>query len=168
MINTYKIGRVTYTQTELTWGQDKQIIALFAGAMGVIPDEEDLSLENLKTVLLRYDLMAEFMGIILKPKWDFAYLWNRTVMAIKIVTGKKRGSLRQVDMTPAHNSEIGQIFEDFFLSNKQLVKKLSELDTALGLMVRTAMTAKEANENLKTSASTQTQTGKSATTPTPS
>jgi hypothetical protein len=66
----YKIGRVKYTQDELTWRQDKILINLYDKLISLSQSNEDLTLLQLQKLLTKYDLLGEFFAIILKHKFS--------------------------------------------------------------------------------------------------
>lgn len=138
----YRIGRVTYTQEELTWGQTKRLVALLSRAMGRMVDDEVLSIENLVPLLSRYDLIGEALGIALRPRRNGWYWIDRAGLLLRLITRRRGGSLRQVRLDAAANTLVGQVFEDFFFINAPLLKRLTALDGALTWAVQ-AMTTRE-------------------------
>ena len=134
----YKIGRVKYTQDELTWKQDKILISLYDKLISLSQSNEDLTLMQLQKLLTKYDLLGEFFAIILKPKISFYYLMLKSRLIFKIIFQLKKGSLKQINIDAASNSLIAKIFEDFFLLNRTLIEKLTSLSDSLGLIAQTA------------------------------
>ena len=136
-IKEYKIGKVKYTQDELTWRQDKILIDLYDKLISLSQSNEDLTLMQLQKLLTKYDLLGEFFAIILKHKFSFAYIILRISLIFKVVFRIKKGSLKQINIDAASNSLIAKIFEDFFLLNKPLITRLSSLGNSLDLIAKT-------------------------------
>jgi hypothetical protein len=135
----YKIGGITYVQTELTWGQDKAILKLLNRASGKFDGKEQLnvSAKNAFELLSKYDLLGEFWGIVLQPKKSLPYYLHRGKFYLLWIFRIRRGSPRQVDLSAASNSLIKEMFEDFFLLNKMLMKKLAGLNDVLNWIMNT-------------------------------
>jgi len=125
----YEIAGVKYEQTELTWQKDKKLIQLYNQIQSTAFKNEELRLKDLQPLLLKYNLLNRFFAIILKPKFGFKYLFSGKWIS------RLTGSL---NLDHATNSQIGQIFQDFFLLNQQFATKLKELGTALGLIATEA------------------------------
>jgi hypothetical protein len=121
----YKIGRLTYIQSELTLKKDYQLIELYNQLMkGPLKDEE-IRLKDLQIMLTRHNRLEQFFKIILKPKYDFNYLFSfRWILY----------ALGRVNIANIPNSLLRKIFEDFFLFNKPLITKLTGLGNILELM----------------------------------
>ena len=115
----YKIGRITYFQTELNWKNDRKIFNLFR-KFGVLPDDTEVSAANLQEVLTKGDILGEFLGIILRPKKSlFYFLQSLKIWILRHIFRRPIPSPFVVaDLAP--NSLIGQIFNDFFLLNRPL------------------------------------------------
>lgn len=111
---TYRIGRLTYTQSELTWKKDMVLFELLKTGLGIADNDEDLTLLKLQGLLVKYNLMGEFLAIILDPKRDFFYYLFRVLSPFK-----------KIHFETATNSTIGTIFEDFFFLNKTLLSRLT-------------------------------------------
>lgn len=123
---TYKIGRISYSQGELTWGQDKALVKLYNSVSNSGFKSAELRLKDLQPLLTKYGLLDKFFGIILKPKFNLVYL-----LSFKWITYFSQG---KIELDAASNSQIGQIFSDFFLLNKKFVNKLTEYMSTLGLI----------------------------------
>lgn len=144
----YKIGRATYIQRELTWKQDGQIMRMIGRAAGRFNANDILEIqaEKVITFLTRYNLLGEFFGIVLTPVKDVWYYFDRgktlALWALRI----RRGSWRQISIDDAPNSLIGEMMEDFFLSNSSLMKKLSGLENSFASIAKMAMQEKGSKE----------------------
>ncbi len=125
----YKIGRIWWTQEELTWKQDKQLAALFNRLRQAADGEEEISIDNTMRLLLKHDLLKAFLAIILRPK-------NRFLRLLPI----------RPRVNVLSNSQINEIREDFFLSNKTVLTKLSGFGNVLAYLSR-AMETLEKQKN---------------------
>ena len=125
----YKIGGISYLQTELTWKNDKKLIALYGRVHSVAFKQEELRLKDLQPLLAKYNLLNHFFGIILRPQLSFRY-----IVSFKWASYR----LGKISLDHATNSEIGQIFQDFFLLNRAFGTKLKEWANALGLIATEA------------------------------
>jgi hypothetical protein len=148
----YRIGKITYYQTELTWGQDKRIMELLNRASGKFngSDQLKVSAKTAFELLSKYDLLGEFWGIVLIPDKPLPYYFHRCKFLLGRLLKNKRGSLREIDLSDAPNSLIKEMFDDFFLLNKLLMKKLSGLNSVLDLIAKT-METKENSKSPSTS-----------------
>jgi len=121
----YRIGHLTYFQEELTYGQDKKLLKFYNSIRNKSFKNEELKLKDLPEILEKYNLLDSFFGILLKPKWNLVYLlsfkWIRYLLYGQIAIDK------------AKNTEIGEIFNDFFLWNRKYVTILKEYLNTLGL-----------------------------------
>jgi len=117
---TYKIGGVTYTQSELTWGQDKKIMALAQKAQVKLSGKEEITFAAIPDILRKQDLLARFLSLVLKPRFSPALIWM-------VLRNALRGNFGRLNVDKATNSQIQKIFDDFFLLNKPLIEKLSSL-----------------------------------------
>jgi hypothetical protein len=128
----YTIGGITYFHRELTWGQDKAILALLNKVSGKFDGKDSLnvSAKNAFELLQKHDLLEEFWGIVLWPKKTFRYWAEHGGRLLNPFTWR-RGFLRRVDLSDASNSFIREMFEDFFLFNNSLMKKLLSLSDGL-------------------------------------
>ena len=124
-VETYKIGRITYTQSELTLKKDFKLIEMYNSLISGPLKDQELRLKDLQVLLTRQNRLNYFFGIILKPKIDAAY-----IISFKWI-GYARG---MVAIGEISNSLLVKIFDDFFLFNKALITKLSELGNILELM----------------------------------
>lgn len=150
---TYKIGRVTYSQEELTWGQDKKIVALYNKAMSKLSGNDNITLAAIPELLIKYDLIGEFFGIFLQPYKNMAWYMDRLKFYFKWILGRRRGTWKQLNMDAAGNKQIEQMFDDFFLLNRKLIEKLSSLGNGLSMI---AKTLKENPEKIPSSNTSQT------------
>jgi hypothetical protein len=128
----YKIGGITYYHRELTWGQDKAILALLNKVSGKFDGKDSLNIsaKNAFELLQKHDLLEEFWGIVLWPKKSFRYWAEHGGRLLNPFTWR-RGFLRRVNLSDASNTFIREMFEDFFLLNKSLMKKLLSLSDGL-------------------------------------
>lgn len=126
----YKIGGIVFEQTELTWKQDKQLVQLYNKVSSAAFKNEELKLKDLQPLLVRYNLLNHFFGIILRPRFSVRFLISFKWFKYYI--------FKQLNLDNATNSKIGQIFEDFFLLNQAFGNKLKELGKALGLIATEA------------------------------
>ena len=131
----YKIGHIIYIQGELTWAQDKALIGIYNSVSNKAFKNEELKLKELQGLLMKYNLLNHFFGIILKPKITLTF-----ILSLKWI---KYLFKKQISLNVATNSQIAQIFSDFFLLNKKFVNKLTELTNALGLIATQAQVMKE-------------------------
>lgn len=121
----YKIGHLTYTQSELTLKKDYQLIELYNKLIeGPLKDEE-IKLRDLQIMLTRHNRLEQFFRVILRPKYDIIYLLSFKWIAYA------RG---RVNIANIPNSMLAKVFEDFFLFNKALITKLTGLGNILELM----------------------------------
>ena len=121
----YKIGRITYTQSELTLKKDYQLIKMYNDLMGGPAKDEEIRLKDLQVLLTRHKKLNSFLGIILKPKFDIYF-----ILSFKWI-GYARG---RIDIRHIPNSMLGKLFDDFFLFNKALMTKLTGLGNILESM----------------------------------
>jgi hypothetical protein len=128
----YKIGGITYEHKELTWGQDKAILALLNRVSGKFDakDSLNISAKNAFALLQKHDLLEEFWGIVLWPKKSFKYWVEHGGRLLNPFTWR-RSFRSRVNLSDASNSFIREMFEDFFLLNKSLMKKLLSLSDDL-------------------------------------
>ena len=118
--NRYKIGNIIYYQTELTWEQDKKLIALAKKAQVKLNANDKLTIGEIPNLLQRHDLLAQFLSHVLIPKIGISYIIARIFWAC-------RGQFERVNINKATNTQIEKIFNDFFLLNRMLIEKLSGL-----------------------------------------
>ena len=124
-IEKYKIGRLIYTQSELTLKKDYQLIELYNQLMeGPLKDEE-IRLRDLQAMLTRHNRLEQFFKIILSPKYDFNYIFSFRWIGY---------AMGRVNIANIPNSLLTKVFEDFFLFNKPLITKLTGLGNILELM----------------------------------
>jgi hypothetical protein len=117
----YKIGWVTYYQEELTLKADKQIFEMIKNASDRFGGDEQLTIGNALTLLVKYEILHQFLHIILKPKKDFWYYANFLRAGAKFLT---TGKWQPISFEKLSNSETKQIIDDFFLLNQWLVNQL--------------------------------------------
>ena len=133
--------RLPYRIKELTWGQDKALTRLVV-KLSAKAGESEITLKDLPKLLVRHDLLAEFFGIILTPQyWNPGFYLTRVKAFFKWLAGRQ--SLRAVNVDHITNSEIEELFEDFFLRNKTFLTKLGNFGNALGLIAKTLMEEKK-------------------------
>jgi len=125
----YEIGGIKYEQTELTWKKDKKLIALYNRVHSAAFKKEELRLKDLQPLLVKYNLLNRFFGIILRPKITFKY-----ILLLKFIPYW----MGIINLEDATNTQIAKIFEDFFLLNQKFGIKLKELGNALGLIASEA------------------------------
>jgi hypothetical protein len=116
--HSYKIGNLTYYQTELTWEQDKKLIDLAKKAQVKLTANDKLTIGEIPGILSKHDLLSAFLSHVLKPKRGISYLWDRIKRAL-------RGNFERVSVNKATNTQIEKIFQDFFLLNRMLIERLS-------------------------------------------
>lgn len=149
----YKVGRIKYIQQELTWGQDKKLIAMYQKMATPELKAEEFRMRDIPRILAKYNLVEKFMGIILSPVWTIRYLlsfkWVRYYL------------FKEIGIDSAANSVNRKIFEDFFLLNKDLVTKLTEFENVLALIAEKATEM----EDLKTKKSQKHTTSRKTTSP---
>jgi len=125
----YKIGRLIYIQKELTWADDKKLVKLYNSVSGIAFRNEEIKLSDLQPLLSKYNLLDAFFGIILSPKITALYL-----ISFKWIDYLFR---KKISINKATNTQIGQIFSDFFLLNRKFVNKLNDLLKSLDLIAST-------------------------------
>jgi len=140
---TYRDGRTTYYQEELTYGQAKQLIKIYKFLKKRASKDEELQVRELQNLLVKHNLLDRFFGIVLKPVWDPWY-----VISFKWL---KLFFTRRISPDNLGNSQIKKFFEDFFLLNKTLVTLLSEYATALGWIANKAIPVPGPRKASKTS-----------------
>ncbi|MCB0374868.1 MAG: hypothetical protein KDD04_03020 [Sinomicrobium sp.] len=133
----YKIGRITYTQTELTWGNSKRILALFR-RLGILPDDTEIEPKNLQSILTQGDIIGEFLGIILKPQNSAAAFFLRAKAFLLRSIFKRPIPYPFINADKAGASILGKVFNDFFFLNKKVIDGLSGLSPFLQLMTQIA------------------------------
>jgi len=138
----YKIGRMIFTQRELTWGQDKALIELFKGAYDRFRDDDNIEfrVKEFFNLLLEKDLIRDFFKIILIPRRNLRYWLSRL--------RRREVSLKAENLS---NSQMEEIIVDFFFLNQKLMTKLSTLGGSLSLI---AQTIQAMNGKMKASSST--------------
>lgn len=122
----YKIGLLTYFQEELTFGQDARLINLYARMKNKSGELSQLRIKDLPEFLIKNNLMEKFFGIILKPKWNVFYLFSFAWFKYLL-----KG---EIHLPGATNTQIGEIFEDFFLLNRKYVTILKGYLNSMGLI----------------------------------
>jgi hypothetical protein len=127
---SYKIGRITYTLSELTYGQDKALVCLYNSVKNSAFKNEELRLKDLPDLLAKYNLLDKFFGIILNPARNFFFIFS-----FKWIKYYFRG---EICLDRATNTQIGDIFNDFFLLNKKFGNILKEYMNTLGLIANEA------------------------------
>ena len=125
----YKIGGIEFLQSELTWKNDKKLVRLYGKVQSAAFKNEELKLKDLQPMLAKYKLLPRFFAIILQPKLSIRYIIS--FKWIPYLLGK-------VNLDQFTNSEISQIFKDFFLLNQKFAMQLGELANALGLIASEA------------------------------
>lgn len=126
----YNIGKLKYRQQTLTYGQDKKLIALY-DKMNIRNEDAEITFEEIQKLLRENDLMMDFLEIILTPQRGWRYYLRRAKCFIL--------RRRFLDIDNLGNDIIEQIFDDFFLLNKQLIMRLASYANVLGLIARTVM-----------------------------
>jgi len=122
----YKVGLITYSQGELELGQDIALVNLY----NMIKDKSvsfgEMRIKDLPDLLAKHNLLNKFFGIILRPRWDIIYIlsfkWVRYLLK------------NEIFLKRASNTQIGEVFNDFFLLNKKYVNILKEYLNTLGLI----------------------------------
>jgi len=139
----YTINRVEYEHRELTWGQDKKLIAMIKKVSGKVDGKETIAFnaKKLKGLVSKYDLLGDFWGLILHPRRDFWY-WAQQGVKLLQPWRWRPGLWRWVNMAGVSNSMLEEMFDDFFLINKSLMKRLSGLSEVLSLIVTAAQNGK--------------------------
>lgn len=148
----YKIGHITYTHEELTWGQDKAILRLFHRAKRKANPDDNIDLNRIFELFARYDLLGIFLGIVLRVK-------NPLLGVLRGLTNLIR--LRPyhfVDANKMHHSDLVQVQQDFFLLNSNAAHLLNALWNGLGLIAQTAMTPASGSGKASTVPSVPTKT----------
>ncbi|MCB0295424.1 MAG: hypothetical protein KDG51_09340, partial [Calditrichaeota bacterium] len=115
----YEINSIKYEHLELTWGQDKEILAMVSKISGKVDGKETIGFnaKSLQKLLLKYDIMGDFWGMVLIPRKGARY-WARQALKIVKPWRWRRGYLRWIDLSPVPNTMLEDMFEDFFLLNK--------------------------------------------------
>ena len=129
-IETYKIGWIKYIQSELTWGQSKKLIQMYNSITDSAFKSEEIKLMELRALLTKYNLLDRFFAVILRPRWSVFY-----ILSLKWIPYL---FFKKVSLNKAANSQVGQIFSDFFLMNQNLIQKFSEYGNALGMIAQVA------------------------------
>lgn len=144
---TYKIGKLTFTQNELTWKQDKQLLKLANSFAGIADSNENIVIPRVFETLQKYDMLGVMLGIILQPKWDWRYCLYFAWQLLKLPFTRR---IQWVNVDELSNTEIKEIKEDFFLFNKSVMKKLSDVSNALGWIAKAGMQGETPETNLQT------------------
>ena len=132
-VNIYNIGGQDYTQTELTYGQDKQLMELVENLP--LSQDTQISLENVRNILTKHDAIADFLHIILNPVPAYMFFgW------LKIKPPEK------IPVDNITNSLMETIFKDFFLLNRVFLERLAGLTNYMGLIARTIIYTAEAHQ----------------------
>lgn len=126
----YKIGHINYSQGELTWAQDKSLLKIYNKVSSLAFRNEEIKIKDIQQLLAKYDLLDHFFAIILKPKINLFYIFS--LKWIPYIFKRK------ISLDQATNTQIGQIFSDFFLTNKHILTKLTESLKVLGLVANQA------------------------------
>ena len=145
MKKEYRIGRRTYYQKELTWGQDEKLIKLIEVLTGTGGDE-DLNIANLHNILLKYKMVDHFFYIVLWPKKNLNFFLWRIWDFIKWTIGRRKGHFNIVDLKHASNSAVDSMFSDFFLLNQALIERLGNFGQVVQLIFQSATEAPAATE----------------------
>lgn len=128
---TYKIGRLKFTQTELTWGKDKQLLKIYSDLSAKNPfKDEELKLVDIPILVEKYGLIEKFMGIVLIPKFNLFLFFSPMVLWNYYILGK-------IYIDQAANSLMKQVWTDFFFLNRDVVNKLMEFGGVLDLVSST-------------------------------
>jgi hypothetical protein len=146
----YKIGRIGFIHRELTWAQDKKLTGMIVKLSGKAGGDQ-ITLKHLPNILLKYDLMGEFWGIVLQRKINLWYFLELPRRFLRIFSLKR--SFKFVDLGGISNSGLGEMFTDFFSLNKAFMKKLSTYGNALGLIARMMIAEEESKRKPSTSKS---------------
>ena len=127
----YKIGHLKFTQTELTWGKDKQLLKIYSDLSAKNPfKDEELKLVDIPILVEKYGLIEKFMGIVLVPKFNLFLLFSPFVLWNYYIMGK-------IYIDQAANSLMKQVWTDFFFLNRDVVNKLMEFGGVLDLVSST-------------------------------
>ena len=127
----YKIGLLKFTQKELTWGKDKQLLKIYSDLSAKNPfKDEELKLVDIPILVEKYGLIEKFMGIVLIPKFNLFLLFNPLVLWNYYALGK-------IYIDQAANSLMKQVWTDFFFLNRDVVNKLMEFGGVLDLVSST-------------------------------
>ena len=143
---TYKIGKLTFTQNELTWRQDKQLLKMLNQFVGVADAGENVLIPRMFETLQKYDMLGVMLGIILQPKWDWRYC---VYVAGQVLKYPFKWRIDWVNVDELSNSEIAEIKDDFFLLNKSVMKKLNDIGSALGWIAKAGMQGETPATNLQ-------------------
>ena len=151
----YEINSIEYEHLELTWGQDKEILAMVSKISGKVDGKETIGFnaKSLQKLLLKYDIMGDFWGLVLTPRKNWRY-WARQALKIVKPWQWRRGYWRWIDLSPVPNTMLEDMFEDFFLLNKKLLTRLSGLSNVLGLIAQTALKMEEKKPKASSTSST--------------
>ena len=137
----YRLGLFTFTQSELTWGQDKEIMRLFDKLRRRLGLGEELKIDRLFELLMKYDLLQEFSRIILRPKRSILryllFAWN-------IIRMRK---YNHVPIDSATNSQLKKIKDDFFFLNSELINTLNSMQSVFSLIAQTLQKENEKSES---------------------
>lgn len=123
----YKIGGIRYIQGELTWANDKRLVELYQKVQSGALQNEELKLKDIKNLLVKYNMLDRFLAIILTPKIGIKYLFSMKWIQYHFY--------KRISLDAATNTQLAQIFDDFFLLNRTFATKLKELGKVLGLIV---------------------------------
>lgn len=143
----YKIGKLSFTQNELTWKQDKQLLQLFRKYVNVADANENVLIPKMFELLQRHDMLGVMLGIILQPVWDWRYCLYVAGQVLKFPFTRR---ISWVNVDDLSNSEIAEIKDDFFLLNKSVMIKLNDIGSALGFIAKAGMQGETAETNLQT------------------
>jgi len=135
----YKIGKLTWTQSELTWGQDKKLMKKVAKLAKVLDGNEEIKFSELKKFLFKHDLMDVFWGLVLRPKYTLVYFIWRLITILLFMVTLGFYSFKHTNIDLADGTTLDNMFDDFFLSNQKFMTKLSLYAGPLGLIAQTAM-----------------------------
>ena len=144
---TYRIGKISFLHSELTWAQDKALVQLIMKISRIAGEDEALSMKDLPRVLAKHDLLGEFWGIVLQRKVNFWFYVENLRRIWRVLTFKQ--SWRFVNLDPVTNTQLGDMFDDFFLINKAFMKKLSTFGNALGLIAQTVISSSDEEKQKK-------------------
>jgi len=133
----YNIGSVKFIHDELTWAQDKALTRLVLKLSNLAGGDESLSMKDLPPILAKHDLLGEFWGIILHRKFNPGWILELPWRIWRLISLKQ--SWNFVNLDPVTNTQLGEMFNDFFLINRPFMKKLSTFGNALGLIAQTTM-----------------------------
>ena len=90
---------------------------------------------ELRSLLTKYNLLDRFFAIILRPRWNVLFILSLKWIGYFF--------FKRISLDKAANSQVGQVFSDFFLMNQNLIQKFKEYGNALGMIAQVVETMKK-------------------------